>query len=230
MEKLVTLESVALAPGGGVTVLLRKQVLEDNGDIFRDDPHRFTVTGDQELEAALADLDAYLALNNWPKVSADDRKFILGSAGSAAVVQARASASDFAQAVRAETETAIATVRNGAEQEIEAAKTSAAAAVAEARRVAEEQRAAVEAETTVKIAQAIADAAADADQRVAAAEEAAAEKIDAAEARAAAAEKALTAATANVERLTAALEAKEEEAETFEARLARLEKSAEAKA
>lgn len=101
MEKAIILESVSLRPDGGVAVRIQKTIM-DGDEVFSREPHMYTVDGDHDLAESLAALDEWLASNKWPVLSADQRKFLAGQAGSAAVVQARAAASDFAQGVRAQ--------------------------------------------------------------------------------------------------------------------------------
>lgn len=164
MKKQTVLETVSLQPGGGVTVRLRKQLIEDD-DVFRDDPHMFVASGDKDVEANLSDLDAYLTLNKWPTVSAEDRAFILGQAGSAAVVQARAAASDFAQAARTEAE-------NAAAEKIAEANAAADAVKAEAEKAvtaAQEETTRLVDEANEKVA-AAEERASEAEERVAALE------------------------------------------------------------
>lgn len=69
----VKLEEVASRSDGATLVKLMKRFVDDaTGEVMFSEPHRFVIEAGDELYARIADVDAYLAIMNYPPIAEAD--------------------------------------------------------------------------------------------------------------------------------------------------------------
>lgn len=69
----VKLEEVAARSDGATLVKLMKRFVDDvTGEVMFSEPHRFVIEAGDELYARIADVDAHLAIMNYPPIADAD--------------------------------------------------------------------------------------------------------------------------------------------------------------
>lgn len=76
MPKQISIQSTAIEYGGAIQMVFGQDFVEDD-ELIQSTPLRYRMEPNEQMEPKLDDLDSYLELNKWPKLTTEQRQSLI---------------------------------------------------------------------------------------------------------------------------------------------------------